>query len=108
MCRCAESPSHTLPYDRVRLNPERYELDTGEVGWTGFKQGRGVFVVCSPSSKVAVGFLVGRTLDLGERFLLKCMETPLGGFGVFVLTILERGVRWRGLMTCVSTAENTD
>ncbi|CUU00576.1 Beta-galactosidase [Armatimonadetes bacterium GBS] len=105
--RREDTPPNALPPDKVALNPERYESDTGEVVWAGFSQQRGVFVVRSPVSKVAVGFLKGRSYELGDRFQLRCVEAPLDGFAAFVLTALEHGTRWRCLITTVSYAENT-
>ncbi len=100
-------PSAIRP-DQAKLNPQRYESDTGEVIWAGFNEQKGVVYTRTPKSKIAVGFLEGRTLNMGDGYQLKCLQAPLGGFGAFALTVVSDSPEFKALITVVSYAENTD
>lgn len=100
------APSAIRP-EQAKLNPKRYESDTGEVIWAGFEEQRGVVYTRTRKSKIAVGFLEGRTLNMGEGYNLKCVKAPLGGFGAFAFTIVAEKPDLKALVTVASYAENT-
>ncbi|OYT71634.1 MAG: hypothetical protein CFK49_05190 [Armatimonadetes bacterium JP3_11] len=81
--------------------------DTGELLWDRTQVGRSYLLVRSRLSKAAVGFIGGRTLELGDKFILEVREAPLNGFGVVAMTVLQEKPIWHALITAISTAENT-
>jgi hypothetical protein len=103
----ARVPRDALRPDAITIPDRRRVSDTGELIWDRTQAGRGYFVVRAKRSKMAVGFIGGRTLDLGDKFRLQVNDAPLGGFGVVAITVLQEKPVWRALMTTVSTAENT-
>jgi len=103
----AQVPRDALRPDAITIPDRRRVSDTGELIWDRTQAGRGYFVVRAKRSKMAVGFIGGRTLDLGDKFRLQVQDAPLGGFGVVALTVLQEKPVWRALMTTVSAAENT-
>jgi hypothetical protein len=103
----ARVPRDALRPDAITIPDRRRIADTGELVWDRTQAGRGYFVVRAKRSKMAVGFIGGRTLDLGDKFRLQVNDAPLGGFGVVAITVLQEKPVWRALITTVSTAENT-
>jgi len=103
----AQVPRDALRPDAITIPDRRRVSDTGELIWDRTQAGRGYFVVRAKRSKMAVGFIGGRTLDLGDKFRLQVQDAPLGGFGVVAITVLQEKPVWRALITTVSTAENT-
>jgi hypothetical protein len=103
----AQVPRDALRPDAITIPDRRRVSDTGELIWDRTQAGRGYVVVRAKRSKMAVGFIGGRTLDLGDKFRLQVNDAPLGGFGVVALTVLQEKPVWRALITTVSTAENT-
>jgi hypothetical protein len=103
----AQVPRDALRPDAITIPDRRRVSDTGELIWDRTQAGRGYFVVRAKRSKMAVGFIGGRTLDLGDKFRLQVNDAPLGGFGVVAITMLQEKPVWRALITTVSAAENT-
>lgn len=103
----AQIPPSAIRPEQAKLNPNRYESDTGEVIWAGFDEQRGVVYTRTRKSKIAVGFLEGRTLNLSEGYYLKCLKAPLGGFGAFAFTVVTDKPELKALVTVASYAENT-
>jgi hypothetical protein len=103
----AQVPRDALRPDAITIPDRRRVSDTGELIWDRTQAGRGYFVVRAKRSKMAVGFIGGRTLDLGDKFSLQVQDAPLGGFGVVAITVLQEKPVWRALITTVSAAENT-
>ncbi|BCW95287.1 MAG: carbohydrate binding domain-containing protein [Fimbriimonadales bacterium] len=91
----------------VAIPDSRRVADTGELIWDRTQPSRGYLVVRARLSKAAIGFIGGRTLDLGDGFRLQVQDAPLDGFGVVALTVRAEKPVWRALITCVSTTENT-
>jgi len=103
----AQVPRDALRPDAITIPDRRRVSDTGELIWDRTQAGRGYVVVRAKRSKMAVGFIGGRTLDLGDKFRLQVNDAPLGGFGVVAITVLQEKPVWRALITTVSAAENT-
>jgi hypothetical protein len=67
----AQVPRDALRPDAITIPDRRRVADTGELIWDRTQAGRGYFVVRAKRSKMAVGFIGGRTLDLGDKFRLQ-------------------------------------
>ncbi|MCS6920182.1 MAG: carbohydrate binding domain-containing protein [Fimbriimonadales bacterium] len=100
-------PSGALRSQDVSVPSGTRVSDTGELTWNRTQIGRYFFTVAARRSKAAIGFIGGRTLDLGDKFTLEVKDAPLNGFGVVALTVLQEKPVWRALVIAVSTAENT-
>ncbi len=101
-------PSGARRPDQVRLPANRQlASDTGEVLLDQSQEGRGMMVVRAKRSKGAVGFIGGRTIDLGDGYRLKVESAPLNGFGAFSLTVHTERPQTRALLCLLSYAENT-
>ncbi|MCS7191092.1 MAG: hypothetical protein NZ843_05780, partial [Fimbriimonadales bacterium] len=100
-------PSGAQPPQGVPIPGSERISDTGELVWNRTQVGRCFVLVKSRLSKAAIGFIGGRTLDLGDKFTLRVQDAPLNGFGVVAITVLQEKPVWRALITAISTAENT-
>lgn len=103
----ARVPREAIRPDAVNIPDKRRAADTGELIWDRTQPTRGYCVVRSKRSKAAIGFIGGRTLDLGDEFRLQVGDAPLNGFGIVAITVLQEKPTWRALITTISTAENT-
>ncbi|MDW8107896.1 MAG: carbohydrate binding domain-containing protein, partial [Armatimonadota bacterium] len=100
-------PRDALSPQSVSVSTVR-TADTGEVIWNRAQAERSYLLVRTRRSKVALGFIAGRTLDWGDGFTLQVVRAPLDGFAVVALTVVQTQPRWRALLTALSFAENTD
>ncbi|MCS7300091.1 MAG: carbohydrate binding domain-containing protein [Fimbriimonadales bacterium] len=100
-------PSGALRPRDVSVSGAQRTSDTGELVWNRGQAGRCFLLVKSRLSKAAVGYIGGRTLDLGDKVSLEVLSAPLNGFGVVAITVLQEKPVWRALITAISTAENT-
>lgn len=103
----SQVPSGAQPPQGVPIPGSERVSDTGELVWNRAQSGRSFVLVKSRLSKAAIGFIGGRTLDLGDKFTLRVKDAPLNGFGVVAITVLQEKPVWRALITAISTAENT-
>jgi len=100
-------PSGALRPRDVSVSGAQRIADTGELVWNRGQAGRCYLLVKSRLSKAAIGFISGRTHDLGDKITLEALSAPLNGFGVVAITVLQEKPVWRALITTLSTAENT-
>ncbi len=85
--------------------------DTGEIAWRWAEKDRGMFLVTAPRSKMALGRIADKPLELGHGVRLTAGSTRLDGWCTVSLALLEgeafdRGPR-RALLTATAYTQNT-
>ncbi|MCS7208151.1 MAG: carbohydrate binding domain-containing protein, partial [Fimbriimonadales bacterium] len=83
----SQIPNGALHPREVSISSTQRVADTGELLWNRAQAGRGFVLIRSRLSKAAVGFITGRTLDLGDKFSVEVRSAPLGGFAVVAITV---------------------
>jgi hypothetical protein len=70
------------------LNRRVLESDTGEITWRTPRDHGGIFEVRTPRTKIVIGHVDGKTIDLGDGVAVSVGET-LGGWCTLALSLLE-------------------
>ena len=95
-------------YPAIPPEQNRFQTDTGEIDWDVRRPGKGVVLVRAPHTRAAVGYVDGRTFDLGD--IAVAPGATRQDWCTFALTQLEgttlRG-RGRALLVLVGDVENT-
>lgn len=90
------------------LASQVYASDTGELLWDCSEAGRGFITVDTARAKAAIGFVGGRSLELGN-VALAVGDTLLDGFAVVSLVAVEGEIGlpgFRGLLSCAGHIQN--
>lgn len=83
--------------------------DTGEIVWDNRDSAQAVFTVNTPMAKVAVGYIGGKSLDLGEVTI--AMDTTPANWATITLTALDGNNlenSTKVLLVAAGRVENTD
>ena len=83
--------------------------ETGEIKWDTRDSAQAVFSVNAPAAKVAVGYIGGKSIELGEVTI--AMDNTPYNWGVVTLTAIDGKALDESaniLLVCAGRAENTD
>jgi hypothetical protein len=106
---CGQAPPKSRPAPPDLSGTKVYTSDTGQLVWDAARDGKGVVTVNAPRTKAVIGFVAGRSFDLGGVRITPGRTRQ--DWCTVALTLMEGDSfarSGRGFAVATAYAENTD